>query len=411
MKLLLPTDKIELKRVQKAIERINESGILFVGVDTNELAEEFTSYLINKHQLKLFSVKEKILSEIVDSKKSTDNDFYIVNIFNNLNQQHIVDHLQFQRDYINLKKIRLVVILSNEILEYLKIHAGDLFSTTKFAYSFTSHQYRVLLEDTDDSLDTAIQKYEEYLEKNINNKQVLYELTFDIGSKAYAQGDKQKALKYFEESLIYSSGNIHIKVLIFTNLGMIYGELFKYKDAINILKKALRLNKPLNDINIKSDILINLGDTYYYLHDFKKANKYYDEAFIIKKSLSDLAAEARIFIKKGAIEKNISNYENALNYQNKALDINKSLNNIKSIKACLDNISVIYMNQGKYKESLKIQHESLKLKQQINDKRSIGNILINLGNIYSELGNDTLALEYYEKSLALNKELLNKFVE
>ncbi|CAA6825544.1 MAG: Unknown protein [uncultured Sulfurovum sp.] len=409
MKLLLPTDKIELKRLEKAIGRNSKSAILLVGVDSKELSEEFSSYLIKEHQLKLFSVEDKILSEIVDSKEEHQNNFYIVNIFNNSNAQHRIDHLQFQRDYINLKEVRLVVILSNEMLEYLKINAGDLFSTTKFSYSFTSHQYEVTFEENDKSLDNAIQKYEAYLEKNTKDNQLLCELTYDIGSKAYEQGDNQRALKYLEDSLLYASGNIHNKVLILSNLGVIYNELSKYKEARSILKKALRLNKSLNDLDMKADILINLGVVYYYLHNFKKAHKYYDEALIIKKSVSDLDGIASILIKKGLVELDESNYENALKYQNDALVIHQELNNIKGISACLSNISSVYQRQGKYTEALDTQHKSLKLLQQINNKSWIADALLNLGNLYSALDNDVLALEYYEQSLLLNQELSNKY--
>jgi len=76
MKSLLPSDKLELKRLNNLIGRISQSGILLVGVNTKKLSTEFTNYLISTHKLKQLKINDKILSHIANDETLDKNNFF-----------------------------------------------------------------------------------------------------------------------------------------------------------------------------------------------------------------------------------------------------------------------------------------------------------------------------------------------
>ena len=177
MQSLLPQDRIALKRLESDIKRVSgANGILLVGVDTQTLADEFQEYLIANYSLKLVSFEDEILRELADNDSYDKNDFFLANIYNHNNSKAVVAGLQFQRDFIYLKNIKIVVILSNELLEYLKVEAGDLFSTVKFSYSFSDHSFNYTPEIKDDKLQKAIAEYEKYLLSDIKHNNILFDL-------------------------------------------------------------------------------------------------------------------------------------------------------------------------------------------------------------------------------------------
>ncbi|MEA3451044.1 MAG: hypothetical protein U9Q83_03985, partial [Bacteroidota bacterium] len=114
MKSLLPVDRIALKRLNACIRRVSIStGILLIGVDTQNLADEFSDYLIKSHKLQTFDFNEEILNTLAYSDNYDKQNFFLANIYDNKGARNIINHLQFQRDFIPEKNIKLVLILSN----------------------------------------------------------------------------------------------------------------------------------------------------------------------------------------------------------------------------------------------------------------------------------------------------------
>jgi len=89
---LIPQDEVFLKRLNASIKRVSRTnGIIFIGVNTQKLSQEFTNYLTEQHPLQNISFEREILRELADSKEYDKDKLYLVNIYAKKNQKSIID--------------------------------------------------------------------------------------------------------------------------------------------------------------------------------------------------------------------------------------------------------------------------------------------------------------------------------
>ena len=407
MTSLLPTDKLSLKRLESAIKRISVSGILLVGVDTLNLSNEFENYLKDTHSLKLLDIEIEILSTIAYDDTIDKKEFFLVNIFNKQNQQDMINHLQFQRDFIPEKNIKIVVILSNEMLEYLKTNAGDLFSTVKFSYSFTDHSFNFKLEKKDDKLNKAIKEYENYLKLDIQHNDILFKLTWNIAVYSEEISDFILSLKYYKIALKYVNSKIY-KANTLCEIGNLYFNLSNNYLALKYQNKSLKIQKQIkNKIGIANSYT-NIGNIYYSLGKINVSMNYNKDALKLFREMKSQQGVASSLSNIGSLYQDLGKLEMALKYHNDSLKIYKDIGYKAGIASLLNNIGTLYQNLGKLEIALKYHNDSLEIKKEIGNKLGIANSLNNIGSIYQLLGKFELALKYFNDSLKIKETIGDK---
>lgn len=351
MKSLLPTGKLALKRVESSIKRIYSSnGIILLGVDSKNLADEFVEYFTQKYNLKTFNYEEELLSKLAYDENYDKNDFFLANIFENKNQKNIIDHLQFQRDFIPQSNIKIVVILSNESLEYLKIEAGDLFSTVKFSHSFVDYSVHNDFEEKHDKLDIAIQNYEKYLLEDVQHDNILFDLTFTIGMEAYNISNYELSLQYLKKAL-FDAYTINQKMAVYSALGGIYNNIAEYSKSINYSNKILKIAKKHKIKKTQSTALNNLANSYNYLNKFDVAIKYYNDSLKINQDIGDKSGIATSLENIGKIYKKLKKYNSCFEYFNKALKISKNHKLIHIEAVILKDMAEVYREQNNLQDA------------------------------------------------------------
>ena len=446
MKSLLPVDKVALKRLELSIKRVsNSAGIILVGVDTKKLSDEFSEYLTLNDKLITFDFAKEILSKLAYEESFDKENVFLANIYENEHKKEIINHLQFQRDFIPEKNIKIVIILSNESLEYLKTEAGDLYSTAKFSHSFIDHSFENTFIQNDEKLDKALQEYENYLQSKVQHNNILYELSAKVAQEAYRSGKLELSLEYLNKSLLYTNSQKEKLAYIYSNISTInhsmanyqqsikyqrkalkigeklkdnqiiadsierlaevYFSLSSYKVSLNYLNDALKLNKKLNNkINI-SRVFQMFGSVYSKLGDYNKSLSYYNDALAINRESGDKLGESASLGNIGTIYHDMSEIDKALEYYKKALYIYEQINNKAGISRVLGNIGIIYLNLGKLETALEYQIETLKIAKEVGDKSHIANALVNISEIYIELEEFELALEYAQQSFEIAKDI------
>jgi len=408
MTSLLPTDKLSFKRLESAIKRISVSGILLVGVDTLNLSNEFENYLKETHSLKLLDIESEILSTIAYDDSIDKKDFFLVNIFNKENQKEMIKHLQFQRDFIPEKNIKIVVILSNEMLEYLKTNAGDLFSTVKFSYSFVDHSFNFVLEEKDDKLQKAIKEYEDYLKLEVQHDDIIFNLLVKIATEAYKISDFKISLDFYKKALLYTNGKKLLKSEILNHIGLIYYYQSYSQIALKYYKKALKIQRQIKySIGIANSFRL-IGDVYINLNNCKIALKYYNDALILYQKYKDNYGIQSSLNCIGNLYKKLSEYKKALKYYKQALEVKIESGNKIDISLILNNIGSAHQELGELDTALYYYKDSLKIKEKIGNKSGIANSLNNIGTIYQMLGQFEIALDYYSNSLEIKERMGDK---
>ena len=103
--------------------------------------------------------------------------------------------------------------------------------------------------------------------------------------------------------------------------GQMYFEKCEYKEAESFYKKALCVNKEINDKDGEADCYIHLGVVFISVAEYAKAEEYLHKALTIKTEIGDRDGEAACYGNLGMLFHTVSEYAKAEEYLHKALTI------------------------------------------------------------------------------------------
>ena len=223
-KLLTPSEQLKLKELHQVIITLDDlPSLIILGVNTEKLAEKIKKDIFNKHSnIEYFKVKENtkyknIIDTIWRQKKVK---YQFINIFNHKQKEDIIKLLNYNRDYIFEKNLRLIFVFDNKSIKNIKQNAYDFFSRNNFFYNFTDHSYKFKQSDVknSDELDEKIASY-----KSSSPKRDIAKL-IDIGVKAIQTSKYDIALEYFDKSLNISKENslLYEEAISLGNIGNVY---------------------------------------------------------------------------------------------------------------------------------------------------------------------------------------------
>jgi serine/threonine protein kinase/tetratricopeptide (TPR) repeat protein len=174
-----------------------------------------------------------------------------------------------------------------------------------------------------------------------------------------------------------------------------------YKTMLNLIKSSSNLRMLVKTYN-------ELGETYRLKHDYKKGILCLKRAMKINRNLDDPLELARTFSYMGLLYWTDSQYQNALTSFQKALEIDQKLGNKSYEASTLNNMGLVYWSWRQYSQALKYFTDSLSVYKDLDNKEWIARTLNNVGETLVQLGEYHRAIEHLLKSLRLNEEIKNK---
>ncbi|MFH2141181.1 MAG: tetratricopeptide repeat-containing sensor histidine kinase [Bacteroidota bacterium] len=244
-------------------------------------------------------------------------------------------------------------------------------------------------------------------EKSVDKKHNRLKDSMDF----YFNSNPAKSLNYALELLphVEKSSDENEIARLYHNLGFLYYNLTKYKEAIMYYDMSLAIKEDMpSDISDIENTYNNIGLVYFEWADYENAIKYYQKALEINKKLGNKEREATNLNNIGLVYSDIGDITNTLDYHNKALDLRKAIDDKKGISSSLNNIGNTYYSIGELEISLDFYKQSLEIKQELDDLRGIANSLNNIGLIYIDLEKYDIAKDYLYKSLEIKKKINNK---
>ncbi|MBW2742654.1 MAG: hypothetical protein JRE64_28470 [Deltaproteobacteria bacterium] len=188
---LTAKDRIALKKLPLTLKlRKNSSCLVIIGADSVELGDALSQYISMclKEDAYFFHTPktELILPEIVGSGSNISLDKYIIiklydQKLTDAGKSKINAGLLLYRDYIPEYNLKLIFILSHDLMRYLQTSAYDFFSFNNYSRFFFDHKYRYERIDTDNrKLSTLIKELNTYLSGNNKKTNSIIEKTFSI---------------------------------------------------------------------------------------------------------------------------------------------------------------------------------------------------------------------------------------
>ena len=229
------------------------------------------------------------------------------------------------------------------------------------------------------------------------------------GILAWYRGELDKALKYYQESLLISS-ELQDKTSMaktYNNIGLVYWSKGVLTEAIRSYLQSLEIHEELGDERQIGTVLSNLGNVNIQLGNLDEGLLYQERSLAIREKLGIKPDLMMTLINMGSVYHLMGDLDQALDYYQRSRNLAHELDYSREIALTLNNIGGIYQLKGDLDQALDHFQKSLALYQQIGIKEDIALALVNMGELYRKKGNSEAAQEHYQKSLALYSELGN----
>ncbi|MEA3443528.1 MAG: response regulator, partial [Bacteroidota bacterium] len=149
-----------------------------------------------------------------------------------------------------------------------------------------------------------------------------------------------------------------------SNIGLIYSDQHKYKEALIALNEALDINHRLNEVHDISSNLQNIGNIYFNQKIYAKALKYFLRCQDLNISYSIKSPSNLNSL--GQVYDELNNHQQALYYFEKAYNTAIEIGDIKNQMITCQNLALLYKYFKEYNKSWKFQNEWHSLSDSIN---------------------------------------------
>ena len=164
------------------------------------------------------------------------------------------------------------------------------------------------------------------------------------------------------------------------NLGMVYGELGRYQDAVEALKRAIRIQPDLAEVHY------NLGNAYQRLGRYQDAVEPYKQALRIKPDY------AEVYDNLGAAYGKLGRWQDAIEAYKQAIKIKPDYADAHY------NFGNAYGKLGRWQEAIESYKQAIRIKPDLVEAH------YNLGVVYSSLGRSQEAVESYKQAIRIKPD-------
>ncbi|MCF8371266.1 MAG: CHAT domain-containing protein [Bacteroidales bacterium] len=244
-------------------------------------------------------------------------------------------------------------------------------------------------------------------EKAIGDKAKLADAYNNLATDYYFLGQFDNTISYFKKALVLNKQlDQHDGIVTnLNNLGALYQTIGDYHTSIAYLEESMNRDKANNLDKDMGVYLNNIGNNYLKLGQYQKALEYFGQALQIDLEVGNARQLAIDFNNIGYVQKKQGQFPEAIINMSKAVDMALLSGNKINYARYLDNLGDVY----RITQSYTLAEESLFKAQQIffteEQRKSQAENWNNLGKLYSDLGKFEKAITCQHKALSINREL------
>ena len=181
-----------------------------------------------------------------------------------------------------------------------------------------------------------------------------------------------------------------------------------YKNAMEHLGKALKINKEIGDRSGEATCHSKIGAAHQSLSEYEKAREHLQISVKIQEEVGNKKEEAISYLKLGEVHESVGEYEKALDYSKRSLAISKNIGDRHTIACGYLEIGAEMCSRNRYGRANDYNKKALAIFTDIGHKEGMAKAYFNQGNLEASIGNNIRAREYVENALAISKELRNR---
>jgi CHAT domain-containing protein/tetratricopeptide (TPR) repeat protein len=234
-----------------------------------------------------------------------------------------------------------------------------------------------------------------------------------IGIIYYFLGEKQKALDYWGQALVFfrQAGNRAGEASTLNPMGLAYADLGDMQKALDYYGEALPLHRAVGNGVGEANTLNNMGNAYFALGELEKALDNYLQSLRLQRALGARAGEATALGNIGRGYSALGENQKALDSYKQALVLFQATHERVKEAETLDLIGNGYFGLGEMQEALGYYEQALPLLRSVGDRAFEVYTLSNMGTAYRALGDPEKALEFYNQALPLSRAVRDPLAE
>ena len=218
-------------------------------------------------------------------------------------------------------------------------------------------------------------------------------------------GRYTEALQIYEQALEiarqYKSLEQQNKLL--NNIGTVYLSMGNYPRALEHFQKSLKIAIATGARPNQTSTLNNIGQVYLTQGQAAKALGYFQQSLTLAQAMKAADLEATALLNIGYVYSGRGEYDRALAFYQQSLDISRK-HNLPSITG-LNNIAKVYSSQGRYAEAMAQYQQVLELARKTGDRPTEVILLRNIGGIHHEQANYAEAMALYQQARQLSQSM------
>lgn len=230
-----------------------------------------------------------------------------------------------------------------------------------------------------------------------------------LGNCHWKMGQYDKALKYFNEQLVFSRGvghNFGEKAAL-DHMRDVYGELGEHAKAVEFAEMSLALCRKtptFRSTSIEEETLNSLGEVYRASGQYAKAVEFYERGLEIRRNSPGLLRkiqEGSALNNLGRIYKTWGRYDKAVGFYEQALQIFREKKEMDLEGNALEDLGGLYDSWGQYDKAFELCDRSIAIRRKLGDAKGEAAGLMTLGGVLERRGDSAQALQHYEQALAI----------
>jgi tetratricopeptide (TPR) repeat protein len=189
------------------------------------------------------------------------------------------------------------------------------------------------------------------------------------------------------------------------NLGHVYWQHGRYRDATDHLQQALSLATEIGDRFGETNALLNLGIVSQRQGHYQQATNYLQRALALAREIGNRVGETNALLNLGIVERREGHYQLAVGHYQQAFNVASEIDDRHGEANALDHLGTIYQRQGHYQQANDHHQRALALFRGIGDRHGEANTLLGLGTVYRREGRYQQAKDHHQQALSLFREM------
>jgi CHAT domain-containing protein/Tfp pilus assembly protein PilF len=312
----------------------------------------------------------KKLTEWIDAKRDSTNDFYL----------YFAGMVEYQKGNASESIIKIKTLVAKGFI------SKEIFFQLAYAFRTIGNYdeaFRNLLEAE------KLCNNDDYFESRIINLK---------GTLFFLSGEYDRAIKEYESSLQLSinNGNRVEEIKAFANLAILKDQYGEVESARDDFIKSIKMAEEIENKELLAFLYSELGVSFTYTNNLIEARENYKKSLSLYEQMRNDERLSYLSSNIGSLFLQISNYKSALEYYSKGLKY--AGENKLGLILNLTGLADVYSNESNYSKALQYYKRAKEIADSVKDLSSALKINQGIGALYYNITRPFDALEILKKA-------------